>query len=112
MQTPLTLHTPGVQPIADPGRHPGRHEGESAERLTQELQPLLYSAADLAQLLRVSTATIWRLRAAGRLPRPSDALGKQILRWPVETIHRWVAAGMPDLRTWESIEAQQNGRAR
>lgn len=62
---------------------------------------MLLSARDLALMLRVSTATVWRLRAAGKLPRPLDALGKQLLRWNAGEIQRWIDAGMPDLRTWE-----------
>jgi len=67
-------------------------------------EPLLLSAAMLAQLLSVSTATIWRLRAAGKLPRPLNSLGKQLLRWDADEIRRWVAAGMPDMKTWEESE--------
>jgi len=99
----LTLHTAPGRP-ADPGRHPGRHESDPAER--PELQPLLLSAADLAQQLRVSIATIWRLRAADKLPRPTAALGRQIIRWNADEIRRWVKAGMPDLKTWEMIDRQ------
>jgi predicted DNA-binding transcriptional regulator AlpA len=77
-------------------------EPTPANRPTSVLQPLLLSAADLAELLRVSTATIWRLRAASKLPRPLDALGRQLVRWNADEIGRWVKAGMPDLKTWEA----------
>jgi predicted DNA-binding transcriptional regulator AlpA len=68
------------------------------------LLPLLVSATDLAQLLRVSLATIWRLRAAGKLPRPATSLGRQLLRWQRSEIESWVEAGMPDLQTWEKLK--------
>jgi predicted DNA-binding transcriptional regulator AlpA len=67
------------------------------------LVPLLLSARDLAQLLRVSVPTIWRLRAAGKLPRPIDALGKQLLRWDADELRCWIKAGMPDLATWDKL---------
>jgi len=66
--------------------------------------PLLYSAKDLAGLLRVSVPTIWRLRAAGKLPRPLDALGGQLLRWRADEIAEWVRAGMPALDVWEELK--------
>ena len=88
-----------VRPPPIPARHcPGNRP--------PQLQPLLLSAADLAQLLRVSVPTIWRLRAAGKLPRPLDALGKQLVRWDADEIRRWVKAGMPDLKSWEAIDRQ------
>jgi predicted DNA-binding transcriptional regulator AlpA len=77
------------------------------------LEPLLLTAEDLAQLLRISPATVWRLRAAGKLPRPLDALGRQLVRWRAEEIRRWVDAGLPDMRTWEALRdqaARRNGR--
>jgi predicted DNA-binding transcriptional regulator AlpA len=78
------------------------------------LEPaLLLTARDLAKLLRISTATVWRLRAAGKLPRPLDALGSQLIRWDADTIRSWVKAKMPDLKTWELLRdgpAQRNGR--
>jgi predicted DNA-binding transcriptional regulator AlpA len=74
---------------------------------------LLLTARDLAKLLRISTATVWRLRAAGKLPRPLDALGSQLVRWDADEIRAWVKAKMPDLKTWELLgdgPAQHTGR--
>jgi len=68
------------------------------------LSPLLYSARDLAVVLRISVPTVWRLRAAGKLPRPLDALGAQLLRWDAGEIKRWVAAGMPSLDVWQELK--------
>ena len=61
---------------------------------------LLYSAANLAEIFRVSKPTIWRLRAASKLPRRLDALGQQLLSWDADEIHHWIAAKMLDLETW------------
>src|SRR5579884_1877464 len=69
--------------------------------------PLLLTAADLAELLQVSEATIWRLRAKGLLPRPLDALGKQLLRWDAEDFRAWVRDGMPPLKAWEAIKGDR-----
>lgn len=76
---------------------------EVAPSAKAPLQPLLLSAEDLGQLLRISVATIWRKRAAGKLPRPLDALGKQLIRWDATEIRRWIEAKMPDLKTWEAM---------
>jgi predicted DNA-binding transcriptional regulator AlpA len=79
----------------------------------EALPPLLLTAADLAQLLRLSTATVWRLRAAGKLPRPTAALGKQLVRWDRRTIELWVAHGMQPVAEFEALreaEARRNGR--
>ena len=75
----------------------------AADPVEAQSVPLLYSAADLAEILRVSKPTVWRLRAAGKLPRPLDALGGQLLRWDADEIRRWIAAKMPDLATWEVL---------
>ena len=65
---------------------------------------LVYGVADLAQSLGTSVRTIHRLNSSGRLPRPSR-LGGQ-LRWSLEEISAWVAAGMPDRKKWEQIRAK------
>jgi predicted DNA-binding transcriptional regulator AlpA len=67
------------------------------------VEPLL-TAGDFMAVLRVSSATFWRLRSAGKLPRPITSLGAQLLRWLAEEVRRWIATGMPDLKTWEALE--------
>jgi predicted DNA-binding transcriptional regulator AlpA len=64
--------------------------------------PLLYDTADLCRVLRISMATLHRLKSAGKLPR-AKKLGAQ-LRWDVSEICEWVAAGMPDLERWETLK--------
>jgi predicted DNA-binding transcriptional regulator AlpA len=63
---------------------------------------LLLSARKLAEMLDISTATLWRLRSAGKLPRPLR-LGSS-LRWRAEEVRQWVETGMPDLMRWESLK--------
>ena len=53
----------------------------------------LVSAERLAELLDVSIRTLWRLRSAGKLPPPLR-IGSAV-RWPLTTIHEWMAAGCP-----------------
>lgn len=62
----------------------------------------LLSAEQLAGLLQVSKRTVWRLRSAGKLPRPVQLGGS--LRWRSAEIHRWIDAGCPPLKEWEAAE--------
>jgi predicted DNA-binding transcriptional regulator AlpA len=56
-------------------------------------EPLLITAEELARLLHISLRTLWRLRSAGRLPEPVRIAG--MVRWRVDEIKNWVAAGCP-----------------
>lgn len=55
---------------------------------------LLVSAEKLAQLLDISIRTLWRLRAAGKLPAPVRLGGS--VRWRVDEVQAWVGQGCPD----------------
>ncbi|MHC4400198.1 MAG: helix-turn-helix transcriptional regulator [Planctomycetota bacterium] len=59
-------------------------------------------AAELAKLLGVSERHVWALNASGRLPRPVR-LGRAV-RWPVEELRNWLAAGAPERSRWEAIK--------
>jgi predicted DNA-binding transcriptional regulator AlpA len=90
--------------------------GNAAPAATQPLKPehtdavavppLVYDTADLCAVLRISPATLHRLRAAGKLPR-AMRLGSQ-LRFLASEIQEWCEAGMPDQRAWEAIKAVRN----
>ncbi len=56
-------------------------------------QPALITATELAQMMRVSVRTLWRLLSAGRIPAPIRIGGNA--RWRVEEIDRWIAEGCP-----------------
>jgi excisionase family DNA binding protein len=56
-------------------------------------EPLLIAADELADLLKVSKRTLWRLRSAKHLPEPVR-LGNSV-RWRIEEIRQWIAAGCP-----------------
>src|SRR5690606_16763111 len=58
------------------------------------LGALLITADELANLLGLSTRTVWRMHSAGRLPAPIK-LGRAV-RWRHKEIHAWIEAGCPD----------------
>jgi predicted DNA-binding transcriptional regulator AlpA len=62
--------------------------------------PLTMMDADIGRELRVSSKTIRRMDADGKLPRPV-MVGARSLRWVRETIVEWLAAGCPERETFE-----------
>lgn len=66
------------------------------------LPPLLYDTADMCAVLRIGMATLHRLKSSSKLPRARKLAG---LKWDVDEVRRWVAAGMPALKEWEAMEA-------
>lgn len=56
-------------------------------------EPALLCATGVAELLGVSERTIWRLRAAGKLP-PAIRLGGNV-RWRATDVAAWIEAGCP-----------------
>jgi predicted DNA-binding transcriptional regulator AlpA len=61
---------------------------------------LLIDARALAALVDLSERTIWRLHAAGKLPRPV-VLGSST-RWRADEIAHWIEAGCPARAAWEA----------
>ena len=57
--------------------------------------PLLLDAKALAEKLSISKATVWRMRDAGKLPRPVR-LGSCV-RWRLTDVECWLADGCPAL---------------
>lgn len=64
-------------------------ESPSEERLG----PVVVTAGQLAIMLQVSKRTLWRMRSAGQLPSPMRVGG--IVRWRLDDVLRWIAAGCP-----------------
>ncbi|TWT67023.1 Helix-turn-helix domain protein [Posidoniimonas polymericola] len=54
---------------------------------------LLATPTQVAEMLQVSTRTLWRMRAAGKLPEPVR-LGAAV-RWRRDEIEQWVRDGCP-----------------
>jgi len=68
--------------------------------MTNHSNQLLLSAEGLAELLQISERTLWRLRSAGKLPKPIQLGGS--VRWRANEISLWVQAGCPPLAEWEA----------
>jgi prophage regulatory protein len=63
------------------------------------------SAKTLGQVAVLSTRTIWRLRSAGKLPKPIRIGGA--IRWRASDIELWLENGCPDQKTFEQIKGVQ-----
>lgn len=68
-------------------------------------QPLAVSARQLAGMLDLSVRTIRTMDAAGKLPR-GVRFGRSV-RWPVDELRDWLAAGCPDRASWEAIHKNE-----
>lgn len=62
--------------------------------------PLLIDARRFAELLGVSMATLNRMKAAGKLPKPI-VLSAGCHRWRLSELRDWIDAGCPSVREWE-----------
>ncbi len=76
-------------------RQTGRNDPGSESSAT----PLLLNAKQVGFMLNLSRATVYRLNAEGRLPRPVH-LGRAT-RWRREELVQWVEAGCPSRERWE-----------
>jgi len=63
--------------------------------------PIALSADEVALLLGISRAHVWRLASSGRLPRPVR-FGRAV-RWDRRNIQDWLAAGAPPRDRWEAM---------
>jgi predicted DNA-binding transcriptional regulator AlpA len=68
------------------------------------LSPLVADARLLARLLGLGVRTIRSMDYSGKLPRAIKLGGTTRTVWILSEIRRWVAAGAPDRKTWESIK--------
>ena len=65
---------------------------------------LALTAEEVAELLGISRAHVFRLQSSGRLPRPIR-LGRAV-RWPRITLEAWLAAGAPPRDRWEEMSSR------
>jgi len=69
--------------------------------LTVDEPALLMDAARVGRLLALSPSTVWRMDAAGKLPKPLR-LSTGTTRWRTDDIRRWVELGCPGRRDFEA----------
>lgn len=69
----------------------------------------LITVEGLCEKLQISRATLWRLSSAGKVPSPMK-LGRGV-RWLSGEIDEWLAAGMPDRRSWQAMKTKKRGAA-
>ena len=79
-------------------------ERRTTEKVSR-VAPIAISASDLAKMLGVSLRQIWRLNAAGKLPKPLRIGGS--VRWSDREIRDWFAAGCPDRYAWAARKVVQ-----
>lgn len=58
------------------------------------------TAKQLADILSISTRTVWRFDSAGFMPKPIR-LGKTV-RWKAEEVTAWIEAGCPVRSVWDA----------
>ncbi|MFN0018637.1 MAG: helix-turn-helix transcriptional regulator [Pirellulaceae bacterium] len=66
--------------------------------MTTPIVALAISASEFAELLSISRRHLLTLHNRGKLPRPLH-LGRSV-RWSLEEIRAWLAAGAPDQQQW------------
>lgn len=76
---------------------------------------LLVDARELARLLAVSPATLFRMKAAGKVGPRELALSRGCIRWRRDSVERWLAASeregrLLDRKTWQTLDENTNGR--
>lgn len=69
--------------------------------MEKTIAPLLITSKEFMQLLGISQAAFFRLRAGGRIGPRSIKLGRSI-RWDSAEVQEWIAAKCPNSRVWES----------
>jgi hypothetical protein len=74
------------------------------ERVAPTPEPLLVGAKDLARLLAVSEATLWRWHSSGELgPAGVMKCGRRL--WTMAEVKEWVSAGLPSREAWLALRA-------
>ena len=63
----------------------------------QTEEAVLLTPEELAEMLKVSTRTLWRLLAAGKIPEPVRFGGST--RWRLMDVQDWITGGCPARNT-------------
>ena len=61
----------------------------------------LIDAVEVSRLIGMSARTVWRLKDAGKMPKPVS-IGRRV-RWQRAEIDEWITAGCPSLVKWKSM---------
>lgn len=85
----------------------GSPDAESTPRIASGVEPLLVPADVAGPICGRSEASWWRDHAAGRIPAPIKLGGRTL--WRIEELRRWISAGCPDRRSWETLCRQRGG---
>jgi excisionase family DNA binding protein len=72
-------------------------------------EQLVLTAEEVAELLCISRAHVFRLQSSGHLPRPIR-LGRAV-RWPRAVLEAWLEAGAPPRDRWEEMNGSSARRA-
>jgi hypothetical protein len=78
------------------------------EKPAATVEPLVVGAKDLARILGISVATLFRWDSSGLLGPGGHKIGGRRL-WSVAEARAWVAAGMPERVIWLAI-TRANGQ--
>lgn len=70
---------------------------------------LVLTAEEVAELLSISRAHVFRLQRGGRLPTPIR-FGRSV-RWPRAELEAWLRAGAPSRQEWESMRSSARSEA-
>ncbi|QDU34898.1 Prophage CP4-57 regulatory protein (AlpA) [Poriferisphaera corsica] len=74
--------------------------GNGSQNTSKSLA-LLLRAEQVAEFLNISVAHVYRMRNAGKLPKPVKLGG--VVRWRLDELKQWVAAGMPNMLRWNQM---------
>ncbi|MCB0325142.1 MAG: helix-turn-helix domain-containing protein [Bdellovibrionales bacterium] len=66
-------------------------------------EQLVLTAEEVAELLCISRAHVFRLQREGKLPAPVR-LGRSV-RWPRNELEAWLRAGAPTQQEWQTMQA-------
>ena len=77
------------------------HESKYQHPSPSQTPRLALSVEEVAEVLGISRAHVWRLHSSGHIPRPVR-LGRSV-RWDRKTLEAWLEAGGPPRDRWESM---------
>lgn len=66
-------------------------------------QPVLIGIREMMAMTGLGRSTLDRMKAAAKLPK-HVAVSCTLHRWYRQEILDWIAAGLPDQRTWEATK--------